>query len=277
MLIERIWSANPYRNFHYLVACHETGEALAIDPLEWRLCLEAARDKGWQITQILNTHEHRDHTGGNAGLVGATGARVLAHEGAASRIGGVDRGLARGDIVRVGHTVELECLDTPGHTMAHICLFAGGRAGGPHALDGQWHSNEPALFCGDTLFNAGAGNCHNGGHPQQLYDTFVTQLARLPEETRVFPGHEYLTRNLEFTLDREPDNAAARRLLETAREQAPGAATVTTLGEEKRINTFFRLQSPTVIARLRETFPDIGDPPDARTVFLKLRELRNKW
>lgn len=262
MLIERIWSANPYRNFHYLVACPQSGEALAIDPLEWRLCLDKARDKGWQITQILNTHEHRDHTGGNAGLVGATGAKVLAHEGAASRIGGIDRGLAKGDIVRVGR-LELECLDTPGHTMAHICLLARG--------------DRPALFCGDTLFNAGAGNCHNGGHPQQLYETFVNQLARLPEETRIFPGHEYLARNLEFTLDREPDNAAARQLLGAAREQAPAAATITTLGEEKRINTFFRLQSPTVIARLRQAFPDIGDAPDARTVFLKLRELRNTW
>ena len=55
MLIERIWSANPYRNFHYLIACPETGEALAVDPLEWRLCLDAARQKGWAITQILNS------------------------------------------------------------------------------------------------------------------------------------------------------------------------------------------------------------------------------
>jgi hydroxyacylglutathione hydrolase len=263
MLIERIWSANPYRNFHYLVACPESGEALAIDPLEWRLCLQAARSRGWTITQILNTHEHGDHTGGNTRLVGATGARVLAHAAAASRIGGIDRGLGKGDIIRVGRTVELECLDTPGHTMAHICLLA--------------RVEQPALFCGDTLFNAGAGNCHNGGHPRHLYETFATQLARLPEETRVFPGHEYLARNLEFTLDREPDNTAARELLQAARDQAPSAMTVTTLGEEKRINAFFRLQSPTVIARLREAFPDIGDAPDAATVFLRLRELRNKW
>ena len=126
MLIERIWSANPYRNFHYLVACPETGEALAIDPLEWNLCLSAARAHGWTITQILNTHEHADHTGGNAGLVAATGARLLAHAQAAARIGGVDQGLSRGDVIRVGRTVELECLDTPGHTLAHICQI--GRA-----------------------------------------------------------------------------------------------------------------------------------------------------
>ena len=263
MLTERIWSGNSLRNFHYLIACSETGEALAVDPLEWRLCLEAARRHGWQITQILNTHEHADHTGGNAGLKDATRAKIAAHAAAAARIGGVDRGLAKGDVLKVGRSVELECLDTPGHTLAHICLLA--------------HADGPALFCGDTLFNAGAGNCHNGGNPERLYETFAAQLARLPDATRVYPGHEYLARNLEFTLDREPGNEDAARWLEEARRHDPAAARVTTLGEEKRINTFFRLQSPKVIARLREAFPEIGERPDARTVFLKLRELRNRW
>jgi hydroxyacylglutathione hydrolase len=263
MLIERIWAANDYRNFHYLIACPQTGEALAVDPLDWQRCLERAKKLGWQITQVLNTHEHLDHTGGNAGMVAATSARVLTHAGAASRIGGVDRGLARGDIVKVGKTVELECLDTPGHTMAHVCLLG--------------HSDTPALFCGDTLFNAGAGNCHNGGAPELLYETFVTQLARLPDQTRVYPGHEYMARNLAFTLDREPDNADAAALIGAAERHDPAAAALTTLADEKRINTFFRLQNPVVIARLREKFPQIGERPDARTVFVKLRELRNSW
>jgi hydroxyacylglutathione hydrolase len=263
MLTERIWSGNSLRNFHYLIACPETGEALAVDPLEWRLCLEAAQRRGWEITQILSTHEHQDHTGGNAGLKAATRATVAAHAGAAARIGGVDRGLSRGDVIRVGRTVELECLDTPGHTMTHVCLRS--------------HTEEPALFCGDTLFNAGAGNCFNGGDPNALYQTFVTQLARLADSTRVYPGHEYLARNLEFTLDREPGNEEAARLLGEARRSEPQAARVTTLAEEKRINTFFRLQNPGVIARLREKFPELGERPDARTVFVKLRELRNRW
>jgi hydroxyacylglutathione hydrolase len=263
MLTERIWSGNSLRNFHYLIACPESGEALAVDPLEWRMCQAAARARGWEITQILNTHEHEDHTGGNPGLKAATGAKVLAHAGAAARIGGVDRGLAKGDVIRVGRTVELECLDTPGHTMTHVCLLS--------------RTDEPALFCGDTLFNAGAGNCFNGGKPEALYDTFVTQLARLPDSTRVYPGHEYLARNLEFTLDREPGNPDAAEFLRRARQSEPAAALVTTLAEEKRINTFFRLQNPTVIARLREKFPDLGEHPSAATVFVRLRELRNRW
>lgn len=263
MLVERIWAANPLRNYNYLIACEETGEALVLDPLNAAQCLEVARARGFAITQVLNTHEHRDHTDGNAGVVAATHAKVMAHAGAARAIGGVDRGLTRGEIVRVGRTVELEVLDTPGHTRSHVCLLT--------------HGNEPALFCGDTLFNAGAGNCHNGGDPGLLYETFVNQLAQLPEATRVFPGHDYMANNLAFTLDREPGNTEAACALEAAKSQSPETAPVTTLAEEKRVNTFLRLQNPEIIARLRERFPEIGERPDARTVFIKLRELRNRW
>ena len=150
MIVERIWTGNAYRNYNYLIACPESGEALAIDPLDHEKCLNAARVKGWQITQILNTHEHHDHTGGNAAVVAATGAKVIAHHRAGARIAGVDRGVKAGDVIKVGRTVELECMDTPGHTMCHICLRS--------------HTEQPALFSGDTLFNAGAGNCHNGGN-----------------------------------------------------------------------------------------------------------------
>src|SRR5689334_625459 len=225
MLIERIWAANPLRNFHYLIACAETGEALIVDPLDARQCLAAARTRGFEITQALNTHEHHDHTDGNAGIVAATRAKVLAHAGAARVIGGVDRGLARGDVIKIGRTVELEVLDTPGHTRSHVCVLAHGQANG----------DAPALFCGDTLFNAGAGNCHNGGDPGLLYETFVNQLARLPDATRVYPGHEYMARNLAFTLDREPGNAAAAEALAAAKDQDPAAARVTTRSEERRV------------------------------------------
>jgi hydroxyacylglutathione hydrolase len=263
MIVEQIWTGNAYRNFNYLIACPETGEAMAVDPLDHQKCLAVAKTRGWQITQVLNTHEHFDHIGGNDDVIAATGAKLLAHANARDTIPGMDRGLKAGDLIKIGKTVELEALDTPGHTMSHVCLLS--------------HTDTPALFCGDTLFNAGAGNCHHGGHPEELYCTFADQLAQLADNTLIYPGHDYLANNLEFTLDREPDNARAGELLGSVRDQDPNAALVSSLGLEKDINTFFRLQSPTVIARLQESFPDLPEHPDARTVFIKLRELRNSW
>ncbi len=263
MIVEQIWTGNAYRNFNYLIVCPETGAALAVDPLAHELCLTTAAARGWHITHVLNTHEHHDHTGGNAAVIAATGATLLAHVNARNAIPGLDRGLSAGDVIRIGRTVELEALDTPGHTMSHVCLLS--------------HTDTPALFCGDTLFNAGAGNCHHGGHPAELYATFADQLAQLPEQTLIYPGHDYIANNLGFTLDREPDNARAAALLAEVKTQDPGAAMVTTLALEKDINTFFRLHSPSVINRLREAFPDLPERPEAKTVFIKLRELRNSW
>jgi len=263
MIVERIWTGNSLRNFNYLVACPESGEALAIDPLGYEQTLATAKAKGWQITQILNTHEHHDHTGGNDAVVAATGAKVIAHHKAGGKIAGMNRGVKAGDVIRVGKTVELECMDTPGHTMCHICLRS--------------HTEQPSLFSGDTLFNAGAGNVHNGGDVDALFTTFADQLAKLPDNTLLYPGHDYIENNLNFTLSREPDNAAAKALLPHVRGHDPATSVVTTLGDEKQHNTFFRLRNPGVIARLRESFPDLPDQPDARTVFRKLRELRNNW
>ncbi|MFC7048920.1 hydroxyacylglutathione hydrolase [Emcibacter nanhaiensis] len=263
MLVEQLYADNPLRNFHYLIACPETREALVIDPLDVDRCLHAAEKNGWKITQILNTHEHWDHIGGNEEMIEKTGAKVLAHHGAAAKIDHLDRGLSAGDIVEVGRSVKLKVLDTPGHTMSHVCLLS--------------NSDQPGLFCGDTLFNAGAGNCKNGGHPNELYDTFSHQLATLPDATRIYPGHDYFVNNLQFTLDREPGNEAAKRYLSKLEGQDPHHAYVSSLGEEKTFNTFFRLDNPEVIERLREKFPDLSDTPTEKEVFIALRELRNSW
>ena len=171
--------------------------------------------------------------------------------------------LPKNSKIGVGKTVDLECLDTPGHTMSHICLLS--------------QTDQPALFSGDTMFNAGAGNCHNGGHPDELYDTFATQIEKLDDTTQIYPGHDYLINNLQFTLDREPDNDRAREMLENHSQQDPEDALVTTLQLEREINTFFRLGNQAVVEGIQLLFPDIGDNPSERDVFLRLRELRNNW
>jgi hydroxyacylglutathione hydrolase len=262
MIVEQIWTGNAYRNYNYLVACPHTGEAIAIDPLESQMCFDKAKEKGWDITKILNTHEHGDHTGGNLNLINLTGAEVMAHEGASKNIPGMTSGLSEGDIVKIGKEVELEVLDTPGHTMTHICLLS--------------KTDKPALFSGDTLFNAGAGNCHNGGHPEELYETFYRQFRNLPDTTLIYPGHDYLKNNLEFTLDREPNNENAQKLLNSIKNSEAGSV-ITNLKMENNINTFFRLSNSTIIDRLRENFPELSSNPSQKEVFLLLRQLRNKW
>jgi hydroxyacylglutathione hydrolase len=82
VIVEQIWTANNYRNFNYLIACPESGEAMA----DHKKCLAKAKAMGWDITQVLNTHEHGDHTGGNKAVIAATGATLLAHENAKDKI-----------------------------------------------------------------------------------------------------------------------------------------------------------------------------------------------
>ena len=262
MIIEKIWTANAYRNFNYLIACPETGEALAIDPNDHKQCLEIAKKNQWNITKIFNTHEHWDHIEGNDAVASQTSAKIIAHRNAKDKIPNIDIGVDHGDIIKVGKTVDLECLDTPGHTMSHISLLS--------------RSETPALFSGDALFNAGAGNCHFGGDPHALFKTFSTQFTNLPLKTEIYPGHDYFINNLKFTIDREPNNESAKNMLEKHQHDDP-IEIVTTIEDEMKFNVFFRLQNHEIIDRLKVSFPDLDPNPSPETVFLKLRELRNDW
>ena len=254
MLVERIFIGNSYRNFHYLIACPETGEALAIDPFDADALINGAAAKGWKVTQILCTHDHWDHTMGKEALRKATGAVVLAH--ADAPIEGIDRGLRDGDIVSIGSSVRLTALDTPGHTMSHICLYGNGH-----------------VFTGDTLFVAGCGNCKGGGHPESLWETFSRIMWRLPDETFVQVGHDYAANNLRFALHHDPNNAFAKEALaETEAAAARGAFLDSTIGRERTYNPFFRPDA----AGLREELK-LPETASDREVFLALREARNSW
>jgi len=271
MLVEQISVNNSLRNYMHLVACPETREAAAIDPLDHERLLSRAQQLGWTIRGVINTHEHHDHIGGNEKVIQATGATLFAHHQALDKIPNVDEGLKAGDAVQIGTSVELIALDTPGHTFCHTCLYYMGKG------DFETTEQMPALFSGDTLFNAGVGNCHNGGNPETMYQTFRDQLFLLPDYTRIFPGHDYIVNNLQFSLDREPNNAAARSLLAAMEQWPMDSHFVSNIAMEKLVNAFFRLNNNEVIETLRAKFPDLQGMPTEEEVFLKLRELRNQW
>lgn len=200
-------------------------------------------------------------------MVAATGATLYAHHAAIDKIPNVDVGLKANDTVQVGSSVVLHALDTPGHTFCHTCLLFKGNDAHPAY----------ALFSGDTLFNAGVGNCHNGGDPSVMYDTFADQIYGLPDTTKVYPGHDYIVNNLQFTLDREPDNVAAASLLAAMQQWHSEPHFVSNLAMERAVNSFFRLDSHSIRAKLSAEFNELKADVSNKAVFLKLRELRNKW
>jgi len=164
--------------------------------------------------------------------------------------------------VKLGSAVEMEVIETPGHTPIHISMLG--------------HGGESHLLCGDTIFNAGVGHCYSGD-PNVLYATFRDKIAPMADNIRIYPGHDYIANNLNFTLDREPDNADAKALLAEVEGQDPANALVTTLGQERKVNTFMRLDNPSVVAGVKAKFPELPDTPSDEDVFLSLRKLRNDW
>lgn len=265
MLIKQIPIRNDLRNYMYLLACESTQQAIAIDPLDHALCLQVAEEMGLTIAVVANTHHHHDHIGGNGPVVAATGAQLVAHADAMQSIPDVDRGLNAGDTLQCGE-LTLNIMSTPGHTMSHICLYYAGS-----------DSEQAALFCGDTLFNAGVGRCDFGGDPKVLYKTFSEQIFVLPENTRVFPGHDYIENNLRFTLDREPGNQAAQSLLSEFQGGLDSESYVSSIGMEHQINVFFRLGEAEVRAGIAESQGVNAGGLDDETTFIGLRRLRDNW
>ena len=264
MIVERIWTGNAYRNYNYLIACPESGEALAIDPLDHEKCLAAAKAKGWQITQILNTHEHHDHTGGNAAVVAATGAKVIAHHRAGSRIAGVDRGVKAGDVIKVGKTrrARMHGHARP-HDVPHLPALAHRAAGAVlrrHAVQRRRRQLPQRRQPGRPVRDLRRAAREAARRHARLSRATTTSRTTCASRSRASPT------------TRPPRRCCPKWRARTRRPRASRR-----WREEKQINTFLRLTSPSVIAALREAFPDLPEKPDPKTVFVKLRELRNSW
>lgn len=237
---------------------------MAVDPLDTVGLLKVAADHRLSISHIINTHEHSDHIAGNPTLKRATGAVISAHSHASHLIPDVDNVLNDGDQITVGN-LEFRVLYTPGHTAAHICLLVSNEGG----------CSRQALFSGDALFNAAAGNCKNGGNVDQLFDSFERVFSQLDDDVSLYPGHDYLLNNLNFALSCDPLNPAARKLHAKLESATGHTAPVMTLGDERQYNPFLRLTDAAVQAKVREAFPTTSS--SLRDIFIGLRALRDAW
>ena len=264
MEVFRRYMHNPLGNFNYLIGCEKTRQAIAVDPLDGEAMVSLAREHNYDIKLIVNTHEHHDHIEGNPAVVEATGADIIAHKNAMASIPNVSKGVSAGDVIELG-TLRLNVLFTPGHTPVHLCLL----------VNAEDNDGVPALFSGDTLFNACAGNCRNGGDVDQMYDSFVSQLQPLPDETLLYPGHDYMKNNLAFALTREPGNQDAKQWQQSVSSFEHDEMPVMTMGQERSYNPFLRLHNRDIITKLKEDFPHLG--LSDRDVFKALRKLRDEW
>lgn len=228
-------------NYVWLVHEPASGETMVVDPAVAEPVLDAARTRGWRITQIWNTHWHADHTGGNAAIKEATGCLVTGPAAEAGRIPTLDRRVSEGDRVALGG-IEAEVLEVPAHTAGHIAYHL---------------PAEQLAFVGDTLFAMGCGRLFEGS-AEQMYAN-LKRLERLPENTAIYCAHEYTLSNARFAVTVEPRNPALReRLAAVEAARAANEATVpTTIALERATNPFMRAASVAEFAerrRLKDNF-----------------------
>lgn len=241
-------------NFGYLIHDVETKATASIDAPEAGPIIKALEREGWQLTDILITHHHGDHVGGVAELKQKYNCRVVAPHDKTTKIADVDLRVANADVVKVG-TLLGRVLETPGHTLDHISYV---------------FDTEKALFAADTLFSIGCGRVFEGTYPM-MWDSLL-KLRALPDDFKLYCGHEYTASNVKFALTVDPDNAALQaRAAEVTRLRAENRPTIPSLlGDEKRANVFLRADEPSVAARLHMK------GADAAAVFGELRERKNK-
>lgn len=216
----------PTRTDNYVYLLKESGQGRVgvVDPSDAAPVIEALDRLGWTLTDIINTHHHNDHTGGNLELKEKYGCVVTGPLADHDRIAGIDVDVGDGDTFMLGDA-EAKVFDTPGHTRGHIAY---------------WFPESKALFCGDTLFALGCGRTFEGTAEQMW--TSLGKLRALPDDTSVYCAHEYTQANAKFAVTIESGNQA---LLDYAEKinalRAAGQRTVpSNLGLEKSTNPFLR-------------------------------------
>ena len=241
---------------NYIWTLRDERHAAVVDPGEAGPVKAYLKKEKLALVAILATHHHPDHTGGIAELVAERRVPVFGPKG--EPIPALTHPVGQGDEVNVPELSALfSVLDIPGHTRAHVAYYGLG-----------------ALFCGDTLFACGCGRVFEGT-PEQMVDS-LGKLAALPDETKVYCGHEYTLANIAFARQVDPGNAALAAREEKARKlRAEGRPTLpSTLGEERATNPFLRCSEPVVVESANKYLgARVADPV---RVFAAIRDWKNR-
>lgn len=210
-------------NYSYILRDESKAFTAVVDPGEASPIIDFLEDREWGLDIILNTHHHHDHIDGNSELKTKYNAQLVAPSQEAEKIGNVDRVVDASveDFDLAGEAVQI--FDTPGHTLGHICFYL---------------PESRALFAGDTLFSLGCGRIFEGT-AEQMYEG-IQALKDLPDQTRLYCGHEYTQSNAEFALSLfEGLEILSMRtqMVEALRRKGKPTLPVT-MGLEKQTNPF---------------------------------------
>ena len=225
-------------NYGYLLHDPDSCETAAIDTPDGDEYLRQAAEKGWQITQIWNTHWHPDHAGGNAAIVAATGATVIAPK-EVEKLSPIDRVVGHGDVVMLGD-YDAHVIDVSGHTNGHVAY---------HLPDAE------LAFVGDSVFALGCGRMFEG-EPEQFWNS-LKRIRALPAATLLYCAHEYTEANAKFALHADPDNAELRLYAGQIRAQREKhlPTVPTPLERELATNPFLRADDAALRDRWGGTSP----------------------
>ena len=247
-------------NFAYLISDDATGECAVVDCAEADKVLAAVKQHGFKLTSVLTTHWHGDHSGGNADIVGKVpGLHVFGASAENGRIPALTDPVADGDKFKVG-SLEARVIGIPAHTNGHVAYY---------------FPQLKSVFTGDTLFVGGCGRVFEG-KAATMVDS-LKKLASLPDDTKVYCGHEYTEKNLRFALTLEPNNARLKTKHEWSKKvTSEGGHTVpSSIEDEKQTNPFLRADSAELQASVKRIDPQIGNDPIS--IFAKARELKDHF
>ncbi|XP_061556219.1 LOW QUALITY PROTEIN: hydroxyacylglutathione hydrolase-like protein [Phycodurus eques] len=244
-------------NYMYLVIEEQTKLALAVEPAVPHRLLEIVTREKLTLVAVFTAHRHWDHARGNAVLLrDVPGLRVF---GGDDRFEGLTDQVTSAQELKF-NSINVRCLFTPCHTSGHMCYFI-------------WEdecTDAPAVFTGDTLFIAGRGGFLEGS-AEQMFRNLTQVLGSLPQDTKVFCGHEYTIKNLKFALLVEPDKEKVKEMLAWARVRGEEMKTTnpvpSTLREEFDYNPFLRLTEERV-----QKFTGKTDPVEVLKVLRKEKD-----
>ena len=241
-------------NFSYLIYEKETNTVSIVDPSDFNECNTVVK-KFKKLDFILNTHHHADHVDGNIKLQEKYNSKIIGFENDKDRIPGINIFLKDNQKFRIG-SLEFKVIFIPGHTIGHIAFY---------------FEKEKVLFSGDTLFSLGCGRVFEGTY-KNMFDS-LEKLKNLSPETKIYCGHEYTKKNLDFCLKYDQGNSLLKekeKLINSKLENL--LPTIPTrLKDELETNIFLRCGNKELKRSL-----NMRDSSDLE-IFTKLRDLKDTF